>query len=125
VRAVEVVIETHPRRIPHLRARNLRHDQTDAEAQLWARMRGGQLEGLKFRRQFQVGQFIADFCCPQRRLIIELDGGHHAEQLSADEWRSKLLGERGYRVLRFWNDEVLTNMDGVLEQIVAVLGERR
>ena len=76
-----MVIETHPRRIPHLRARNLRHDQTDAEAQLWARMRGGQLEGLKFRRQFPVGQFIADFCCPQRRLIIELDGGQHAEQL--------------------------------------------
>jgi very-short-patch-repair endonuclease len=116
-------IETHPRRIPHLRARNLRHDQTDAEAKLWARMRGGQLEGLKFRRQFPVGQFIADFCCPQRRLIIELDGGQHAEQLSADEWRSKLLGERGYRVLRFWNDEVLTNMDGVLEQILGVLRE--
>jgi very-short-patch-repair endonuclease len=86
-------------------------------------MRGGQLEGLKFRRQFPVGQFIADFCCPQRRLIIELDGGQHAEQLSADEWRSKLLGERGYRVPRFWNDEVLTNMDGVLEQILGVLRE--
>ena len=110
--------ETHPRRIPHLRARNLRHDQTDAEAKLWACMRGGQLEGLKFRRQFPVGQFIADFCCPQRRLIIELDGGQHAEQLSADDWRSKLLGERGYRFLTFWNDEVLTNMDGVLEQIL-------
>ena len=97
--------------------------QTDAEAKLWACMRGGQLEGLKFRRQFPVGQFIADFCCPQRRLIIELDGGQHAEQLSADEWRPKLLGERGYRVLRFWNDEVLTNMDGVLEQILGVLRE--
>ncbi len=108
-----MTIETHPRRIPHLRARNLRHDQTDAEAKLWARLRGGQLEGLKFRRQFPLGQFIADFCCPQRRLIIELDGGQHAEQRSADEWRSRILSERGYRVLRFWNDEVLTNMDGV------------
>ena len=118
-----MVIETHPRRIPHLRARNLRHDQTDAEAKLWAVMRGGQLERLKFRRQFPVGQFIADFCCPQRRLIIELDGGQYAEQLFADEWRSRILNERGYRVLRFWNDEVLTNMDGVLEQILVVLRE--
>src|SRR6266446_10010457 len=123
VRAVEMVIETHPHRIPHLRARNLRHDQTDAEAKLWARLRGGQLEGLKFRRQFPLGQFIADFCCPQRRLIIELDGGQHAEQRSADEWRSRILSERGYRVQRFWNDEVLTNMDGVLEQILGVLRE--
>jgi very-short-patch-repair endonuclease len=99
--------------------------QTDAEAELWARLRGGQLEGLKFGRQFPVGQFIADFCCPQSRLIIELDGGQHAEQRSADEWRSRILSERGYRVLRFWNDEVLTSIDGVLGQIVAALGERR
>ena len=63
------------------------------------------------------------FLLPQRRLIIELDGGQHAEQRSADEWRSRILSERGYRVLRFWNDEVLTNMDGVLEQIVGVLRE--
>jgi len=125
VPAAEMTIETHPRRITHLRARNLRHDQTDAEAKLWARLRGGQLEGLKFRRQFPVGQFIADFCCPQCRLIIELDGGQHAEQRSADEWRSRILSERGYRVLRFWNDEVLTSIDGVLGQIVAALGERR
>jgi very-short-patch-repair endonuclease len=84
---------------------------------------GGQLEGLKFRRQLPVGQFIADFCCPQRRLIIELDGGQYAEQRSADEWRSRILRERGYRALRFWNDGVLTNMDGVLEQILGVLRE--
>jgi very-short-patch-repair endonuclease len=65
------------------------------------------------------------FLLRQSRLIIELDGGQHAEQRSADEWRSRILNERGYRVLRFWNDEVLTDMDGVLKQIVAVLGERR
>src|SRR5260370_37417201 len=100
VPAAEMTIETHPRRITHLRARNLRHDQTDAEAKLWARLRGGQLEGLKFRRQFPVGQFIADFCCPQCRLIIELDGGQHAEQRSADEWRLRIFrgpGDPGLR----------------------------
>ena len=120
-----MTIETHPRRIPHLRAGILRQDQTDAEAKLWTRLRCGKLEGLKFRRQFPVGQFIADFCCPQRRLIIELDGGQHAEQPSADEWRSRVLSERGYRVVRFWNNEVLTDMDSVLEQILGVLREGR
>ena len=87
--------------------------------------RGCAAVNWKDRRQFPVGQFIADFCCPQARLIIELDGGQHAEQRSADEWRSRILSERGYPVPRFWNNEVLTNMDGVLEQILTVLREGR
>jgi very-short-patch-repair endonuclease len=81
----------NPRKVPHHRARNLRRDQTDAEANLWSRLRNGQLSDAKFRRQFPIGVFIADFCCPSRRLVIELDGGQHAESLPKDEWRSRMI----------------------------------
>jgi very-short-patch-repair endonuclease len=70
-----------PRRIAHLRSRRLRRDQTDAEAKLWSRLRNASLNGAKFRRQFPIGEFIADFCCPESRLVIELDGGQHTEQV--------------------------------------------
>jgi very-short-patch-repair endonuclease len=108
-----------PRRIAHLRSRRLRRDQTDAEAKLWSRLRNASLNGAKFRRQFPIGEFIADFCCPESRLVIELGGGQHTEQVHRDEWRSALLARDGYRVVRFWNEEIVNNLDGVLERIVA------
>jgi very-short-patch-repair endonuclease len=104
-----------------VKARQLRRDQTDAEQTLWARLRDRQLCGAKFRRQHPVGPFVADFCCTQRRLVVELDGGQHAVEVAADEKRSRFLETQGYRVLRFWNHDVLTNTDAVLERIAEVL----
>jgi very-short-patch-repair endonuclease len=94
---------------------------TDAEHRLWLRLRNRQIAGAKFRRQFPVAGFIADFCCPGRRIVIELDGGQHADHSTADDRRSALLAQHGYRVLRFWNDEVLTNVESVLEKIASAL----
>jgi very-short-patch-repair endonuclease len=102
------------------RARRLRHGQTEAEYRLWTRLRARQLE-VKFRRQHPIGPFIVDFCCLERRLIIELDGGQHAAQVKADERRSALLERKSYRVLRFWDNQVMSETEAVLEQIVSVL----
>jgi very-short-patch-repair endonuclease len=103
------------------RARRLRRDQTDAERQLWRYVRGRQLNGAKFRRQHSISPFIVDFCCPERWLVIELDGGQHVESAAADQRRTAFLEAQGYRVLRLWNHEVLTNMEGVWERIAAAL----
>ncbi len=108
----------------HQLARTLRRDQTIAEKQLWDRLRSGQMASFKFRRQFPIGDFIADFCCKERRLVVELDGAQRADdpaKVAADRRRADLLLARGYRVLRFWNDEVLSNFDGVLDQILLEL----
>ncbi len=75
------------------------------------------MRGAKFRRQFPIGPYFADFCSPERRLIIELDGAQHAERSREDEMRTSFLSEQGYRVLRFWNDQVLTNVDEALNAI--------
>ena len=99
------------------RARRLRREQTDAERTLWRALRSRQFSGLKFRRQHPVGPYIADFCCLQLKLAIELDGGQHALRTDADERRSHRLAQAGYRVLRFWNHEVLMNLEGVLHRI--------
>ena len=111
------------RLITRQRARQLRRNQTDAEQRLWAKLRDRQLRGSKFRRQHPVGPFVADFCCPQRKLVVELDGGQHAEEVAADHKRSRFLEEQGYRVLRFWNHDVLTNTNAVLERIAEVLSD--
>jgi very-short-patch-repair endonuclease len=100
-----------------IKARQLRRDQTDAEQRLWAKLRDRQLGGAKFRRQHPIGPFVADFCCPQRKLVVELDGGQHAEGVAADQKRSRFLKAQGYRVLRFWNHDVLGNTEAVLERI--------
>ncbi len=105
------------------RARKLRAEQTDAERALWARLRARKLFGAKFRRQHPVGDFIADFCSPQHRLIIELDGGHHSEQSEEDGRRTASLAKLGYRVLRFWNNDVLSDIDSVLQQITLELSD--
>jgi very-short-patch-repair endonuclease len=82
--------------------------------------RARRLNGLKFRRQFPLSAFITDFCCRERHLVVELDGGQHAEPASVarDNFRSRQFDERGYRVLRFWNNQVLMNIDAVLQAIV-------
>jgi very-short-patch-repair endonuclease len=103
------------------RARQLRREQTEAEKRLWAALRARQLQGYKFRRQFVIGSVIVDFCCFEKRIVVELDGGQHAEQEAADQVRSWFLCSRGYRVLRFWNNEVLENFNGVLEKIFHAL----
>jgi very-short-patch-repair endonuclease len=101
------------------RARQLRRSLTDAERVLWWHLRSRQLAGAKFRRQEPIGRYIADFCCVEHRLIVEVDGGHHADesQQEYDRERTAFLGRCGYRVLRFWNAEVLGELDGVLEMI--------
>jgi very-short-patch-repair endonuclease len=105
------------------RARRLRHAQTDAESRLWARLRARQICGAKFRRQHSIGPFIADFCCVEYGLVVELDGGQHASQADADARRSAVLTNYGYRVLRFWDNDVLSKMDSVLEQIALALAD--
>jgi very-short-patch-repair endonuclease len=107
--------------LQHHRARQLRRDQTDAEKKLWERLRARRFGGFRFRRQFPIGNFIADFACPHARLVVELDGGQHLEQAAKDAWRTRLIEQRGYRVIRFWDAEVLTGIDGVLERIERVL----
>lgn len=98
-------------------AQSLRKEQTEAEKKLWQLLRGKQLGYYKFRRQQPVGNYIADFTCPDKMLVIELDGGQHTEQHVYDEQRTKFLESCGYRVLRFWNTEVLENIEGVYERI--------
>ena len=98
-------------------ARKLRRQETDAECKLWSRIRDRQFFGLKFRRQVPVCGYVADFLCHEVKLIVELDGGQHAERGEEDARRTKVLGEAGFLVLRYWNNDVLANTDGVLTEI--------
>ena len=98
-------------------ARILRHRQTDAEKKMWRFLRSREFEGVKFRRQQPLGSYIADFCSHQARLIIEVDGSQHASDKGKDAKRTEYLNSVGYQVLRFWDNEVLNNMDPVLEKI--------
>jgi very-short-patch-repair endonuclease len=106
-------------------AKRLRRNQTDAERVLWFQLRGRRLQGLKFKRQVPIDRYIADFCCADARLIVELDGGQHATRISEDANRTKILEAMGYLVLRFWNNDVLQNIDGVLEEILNTLKQHR
>ena len=105
------------------RPSTLRKDATDAERRLWLQLRDRRLQGFKFRRQRQIGKFIVDFVCLECKLVLEIDGGQHAEATKYDESRTAFLESLGYRVIRFWNNDVLANTDGVLEEILRVLGE--
>lgn len=105
----------HPNRD---RARKLRREQTDAEGKLWYRLRARRLAGYKFKRQFPIGPFIADFACVELKLIIEADGGQHAERQAYDANRSRWLQSKGWRVLRFWNNEIQDNIEGVTETLL-------
>ena len=106
------------------KAKQLRSNSTDAERNLWAHIRNRRLEGWKFRRQLPVGQYIVDFACPELRLIIEIDGGQHAEQVIYDLNRTKILQSKGYQVVRYWNNEVLGNIEGVIEALTLTLSQR-
>ena len=107
---------------PRHYARRLRQSQTEAERKLWVRVRDRGLGGLKFPRQHSIGPFIADFCCTEAKVIVELDGGHHALKKESDTARTKFLEAHGYRVLRFWDNEVLSSIDSVLQRILSTLG---
>ena len=111
------------RKRPTKRAQELRNNATDAERRLWRYVRSRQLGGFKFSRQIAVGPFVCDFVCRERGLVIELDGGQHADRTSSDQRRTRFLEDEGLTVLRFWNNEVLQNTDGVLQMILAKLAE--
>jgi len=99
-------------------ARTLRRDMTEAEARLWHELRDRKLDGIKFRRQVPVGSYVADFLCAEALLIVEVDGSQHGDS-EHDRMRATALRERGFRVLRFWNDEVLRELDSVCDTIIA------
>ena len=103
-----------------VRARALRNAQTDAEALLWSRLRARQLGNLKFRRQRPIGPYFADFACLEIGLVIELDGGQHAENagVAHDHKRSDAMAALGFQTLRFWNNDVLLQTEAVLEKIL-------
>lgn len=107
------------------RAAELRHNTTPAERKLWAALRAHQTENVHFRRQHAIGNYIVDFCSPHQKLIIELDGGQHLEQEAYDNERTQFLQAKGYRVLRFWNKDVLSDLNGVLKVILEALSPTR
>ena len=100
-------------------AQRMRADPTEAEKRLWARLKAGQL-GSGFRRQFPIAGYVADFACRSAKLVVEVDGGQHAES-AADAARTRMIEAHGYRVIRFWNNDVLANTDGVVQVIIAEL----
>jgi very-short-patch-repair endonuclease len=102
------------------RKRQLRSQATDAETKLWFALRNRRLGGHKFARQASIGFYIADFVCREQKLVVEVDGGQHAEN-PKDRVRDTFMQSEGYRVLRFWNTDVLTNCDGVLTSILQAL----
>ncbi len=103
------------------RAGELRQEMTPAEKKLWAALRRHQLQGISFRRSHAIGHCIADFCSPQHKLVIELDGSPHLKQHDADAERTQYLELQGYRVLRFWNSRIMEDLPGVLQEIAAAL----
>jgi very-short-patch-repair endonuclease len=107
---------------PRDRARAMRRDDTDAEARLWAMLRDRRLGGWRWKRQVPLKPYIADFLCPEAKLIVEVDGGQHGERIAYDKRRTQHLMGLGYRVIRFWNSEVLTNRNGVCLTILDACG---
>ncbi|MEP7186022.1 MAG: DUF559 domain-containing protein [Rhodanobacter sp.] len=103
------------------RARGLRQTSTDAERKLCYRLRNRNFAGHKFRRQHEIDHYIVDFVCNEAILIVELDGGQHAEQLKYDDRRTRHLEAKGYRVLHFWNNDALMNIESMLEVILEAL----
>ena len=107
-----------------LKARMLRRELTESEKKLWVLLRSHRFEGIHFRRQHPIGPFIADFCSPKHKLVIELDGSQHVDNAEYDGKRTEFLESRGFTVLRFWNHDVLKDPDSVLLEILQVLQER-
>jgi very-short-patch-repair endonuclease len=105
-------------------ARRLRRDMTEAEKVLWRLLRARQLEGYKFRRPQPLGRYVVDFVCLSHRVITEVDGGQHADPTRYEDERTRFLQGEGFRVLRFWNNEVMENSEGVCTRILEVLSYR-
>lgn len=103
------------------RAAELRHNQTEAEARLWTYLRAHRANGVHFRRQHAIGAYIVDFCAPRKKLIVEVDGGQHIEQEIYDTERTGFLESQGYMVLRFWNHEILQDIETVMGVILDIL----
>ena len=115
-------MKKHPAPGAAARARTLRRNMTEAEKRVWRILRSAQMDGARFRRQVPIGLYIADFACHEARLIIELDGGQHDPASSTEAQRTAFLQGQGHRVLRFWNNEVLENLEGVHAAIAVALG---
>jgi len=115
----------HKRTTPKIfgRAKELHRNMSPAEAKLWKHLRAHRMGDVHFRNQHAIGNYIVDFCAPRRKLIIELDGSQHLDQAEYDEERTKYLEARGYRVLRFWNNDVMDNTEAVLKVIWSTLNE--
>jgi len=105
------------------RARELRQRSTDSERRLWHWLRNRQIDGVKFRREVTIGPYVVDFLAATPRLVVEIDGGQHALQQTYDRVRTAWLEGQGYRVIRFWSNEVLANTEGVIEAISRVLNQ--
>ena len=114
-----------PDQSSHNKARYLRKNQTDAESLLWSRLRARQLTGIKFRRQHPIGPYVLDFYCAEAHLAVEVDGSQHLEliAINQDQARMRFLENKSIKVIRFWNHEVLENLDAVLESIIFTLDE--
>jgi very-short-patch-repair endonuclease len=110
-------MKKHPVDGAHARSRALRQNMTEAERRVWQILRSHQMKGYKFRRQVPMGRYIVDFACHEARLIVEIDGGQHDRSSPREAERSRFLKSEGYRVLRFWNNEVLANLEGVHQAI--------
>lgn len=104
-------------------AKILRKNSTDAERLLWFNLRNRRLGGYKFRRQYKLGSFIVDFICLEKKLIIEVDGGQHSEMIDEDLKRAEILNKQGYKILRFWNNEVFKETDSILQLILSRLNK--
>jgi very-short-patch-repair endonuclease len=106
-------------------ARQLRKNLTDAERRLWKHLRSRQIDSYKFRRQQPIGSYIVDFACFEKRLVIEVDGGQHSQQAGYDDTRTEWLESQGFRVLRFWNNQVLQEIEAVKSAIWEALESRK
>ena len=115
-------MKKHPADGAYARAGALRQNMTEAEKRVWQILRSHQINGHKFRRQVPIGRYIADFVCHEARLIVEIDGGQHDRSSPPEAERSRFLQNQGYRILRFWNNEVLANLEGVHQTIADELG---
>ncbi len=116
---------THRRTTPKVftNSKQLRRTQTEAETRLWTFLRAHRADDVHFRRQHAIGPYITDFCAPRQKLIIEVDGSQHLDQQEYDAERSAFLEAKGYRVLRFWNGDVMNNIEGVMAEILRVVRE--
>ncbi len=116
----------HKRTTPGIfgRAKQLHRNMTPAETKLWARLRAHRMKDVHFRNQHAIGNYIVDFCAPRRKLIIELDGSQHLEQEEYDTERTAFLKSKGYKVLRFWNNEVINDTEKVMHVIDFALEDK-